>query len=405
MRKIIYCLCAALAATGLCTAQTVKVTQGAVTTAFPAETAAEMQFSANGGALTIGAQTFATSGITSIDIDRSTVAERTLAVSYAGTAATVTVSADVAPYLDIKVSGAHVSVVADPSLAEEVTYTLSGTSANGSFYMDGSYKSTLTLDGLTLTNPDSAAVCIDNGKRIKVVVPQGTATVLTDGTANQKKACLFINGHAEFEGGGQLTVSGLSRHAYASDEYTLIGSTFGTLSILSSANDGMHIGQYYRQDGGTVSISGCAGDCIDVSATKDESDELNGQTLINGGTLNLTVSAEDVKGLKTESDMTISNGTLNATVSGNGTKGLSVGGNLLVGGQDDSAPVITMTVSGTTYHKGEEDESKCRGIKVKGDYTLNGGTIKMTVTGKKAKGISIDGTYTYIKGTSNVVPE
>ena len=64
-----------------------------------------------------------------------------------------------------------------------------------------------------------------------------------------------------------------------------------------------------------------------------------------------------------------------------------------------------MNVAGTTYHKGEIDESKCRGIKVKGNYTLAGGSIKMNVTGKKAKGIAIDGTYSHTGGTTNVQPE
>ena len=65
-----------------------------------------------------------------------------------------------------------------------------------------------------------------------------------------------------------------------------------------------------------------------------------------------------------------------------------------------------MDVTGTTYMPGDEVlESKCRGIKVKGNYTFDGGNISMTVTGKKAKGISCDGTYTYKGGTTNVIPE
>ena len=112
-----------------------------------------------------------------------------------------------------------------------------------------------------------------------------------------------------------------------------------------------------------------------------------------------------MKGLKSENNTTISGGTINATVSGDGAKGMSVGGDLTVGQDEGATTLITMTVSGTTYHKGQEDESKCRGIKVKGNYTLAGGKINMTVTGKKAKGIAIDGTYTYKGGTTNVIPE
>ena len=121
-----------------------------------------------------------------------------------------------------------------------------------------------------------------------------------------------------------------------------------------------------------------------VSITKDATDEYNGQVFINGGTLNLTVAADDVKGLKSESDMTIQGGTIHADVTGNGCKGFSVGGNLLIGQAEGATTAITMNVAGTTYHKGEIDESKCRGIKVKGNYTLAGGSIKMNVTGKKA---------------------
>lgn len=94
--------------------------------------------------------------------------------------------------------GNHVSLVANNSLTDEVTYTL-GVATNGSFYMDGEYKSTIALNGVSLTNPDSAAICIDNGKRINV---EGTSNTLVDGVGGTQKACFFINGHAEFKGSG-----------------------------------------------------------------------------------------------------------------------------------------------------------------------------------------------------------
>ena len=70
-----------------------------------------------------------------------------------------------------------------------------------------------------------------------------------------------------------------------------------------------------------------------------------------------------------------------------------------------NATSVKMTVSGTTYMPGDPLlESKCRGIKGKRDLTFDGGDINMTVTGAKAKGISIDGTWTYVSGTTNVMP-
>ena len=132
--------------------------------------------------------------------------------------------------------------------------------------------------------------------------------------------------------------------------------------------------------------------------------------IINGGSITLAVSANDVKGIKSESHTTINGGSINANVSGNGSKGISVGGNLLISQAEGATTSIEMTVSGTTYKftnptTGLADSSKCRGIKVTGNYTLAGGTIHMTVTGVKAKGISCDGTYTKTGGTTNVIPE
>jgi hypothetical protein len=67
-----------------------------------------------------------------------------------------------------------------------------------------------------------------------------------------------------------------------------------------------------------------------------------------------------------------------------------------------TATLIDMTVTGTTYMPDDPElESKCRGIKVKGDFTFDGGTIRIAATGKKSKAISVDGVYTYKSGSIN----
>lgn len=399
-----------LATTALCvasavSAQTLKVYTGQVAIAFPATATGEMKYV--GSALTIGSMTFDLATVDSITVDRSEVVPASVGVMYDDAAgARVTITADVAPYFVTKqVVGNHVSLVANNSLTDEVTYTLSGAAANGSFYMDGEYKSTIALNGVSLTNPDSAAICIDNGKRINVVLTDGTSNTLVDGVGGTQKACFFINGHAEFKGSGALTLTGNTKHAYASDEYTVLHASVGNITVTGAVSDGLHVEQYFKMSGGTLTVSGTKGDCIDVSPTKDATDELNGQVLINGGQLTMSVDAEDVKGLKCDSAMTIMGGTIHANVNGNGTKGFSVGTDLYIGQTEGATTAITMNVAGSTYHKGELDESKCRGIKVKGNYALAGGTISMNVTGKKAKGISVDGLYTKTGGTTNVQPE
>lgn len=391
-----------LAATLGLSAQTLKIHTGQVTVAVPAAEAGQMAYTDGGTRLTVMGKTYDTAGIDSITVDRTTVEKDQVQVDYDGTQARVLVSGNVAPLLTVTVTGADVSILADALLDREVTYTLSGSSADGSFWMDGEFKCTVRLDGLTLHNTRGAAIDIENGKRINVVLADGTTNTLADGTGGSHKACFFVNGHPEFSGAGTLVLTGNSRHAFASDEYTLLKPGFGTIRVERAANDGLHVDQYFRMQGGTLDIRGVAGDCVDVSITKDPTDEDNGCIFIEDGTLTLDVAAHDTKGLKSENATTISGGTINATVSGNGTKGISTGTDLLIQQQTAVPTLIDFTVTGTTYMPGDPTlESKCRGIKVKRDFTLDGGTIRISATGAKSKAISVDGTYTYKSGSLN----
>lgn len=401
MKRIASLLLLAVAVTGL-SAQTMKIHSGQVTVAVPAAEAGQMAYTEGGTRLTVMGRTYETSAIDSITMDRADVEPYTVRVDYQGAQARVLVSGDVAPQLDIKASGADVSIQAEALLQEEVTYVLSGSSENGFFWMDGEYKCTLRLEGLSLHNTRGAAIDIENGKRINVVLADGTTSTLSDCEGGLQKACFFVNGHPEFSGAGTLVLTGNTKHAFASDEYTLLKPGFGTIRVERSANDGLHVDQYFRMQGGTLDIRNTVGDSVDVSITKDPTDEDNGCIFIEGGTLTLDVASDDVKGLKSENATTISGGTITAAVSGNGSKGISVGTDLLIQQKTDVPTLIDFTVTGTTYMPNDPDlESKSRGIKVKGDFTFDGGTILISATGAKAKAISVDGTYTYKSGRLN----
>lgn len=382
-------------------AQTLKIHSGQTTVAVPAAEAGQMNFS-NGGALTIMGHTYDLATVDSITIDNSAYTAQSVGISYGSAGARVTVSADIFPQLTIAVSQADVNITAASALDKEVNYTLGGTSTNGSFTLTGSYKSTLTLNDLSLANQRGAAIDIENGKRINVILPDGTVSTLIDGAGGTQKACFFVKGHPEFSGNGTLTLVGNAKHAFASNEYTLFKADFGTLNVAGAKSDALHIGQYFKMKGGTLTATNVSGDGIDVEATKDATDEYNGQVFIEGGGITMNVTADDVKGIKCDSMMTISDGSINLTVSGLGTKGISTGTDLLVMAEGMKSPSIKMAVTGTTYMPGNEAlESKCRGIKVKGNFTFNGGNIDITATGKKSKAISVDGTYTYKSGSIN----
>ena len=392
----------ALAGTTLTTAaQTLRIEQGSVTTAFDASTLGESNFAAGGTTLTIGGKTYDVSTIDRMVINNTPVATATVGVEYNGATAQVEISGDLAPYLTVNVEGANVSIFADEQLQEEVTYLLSGTSNAGSFTLEGDYKATLVISGLHLTSNTVSLppMNILNGKRIKILV--SGANSFADCAGGTHKGAFFINGHPEIEGCGYINITGNSKHAFVSDEYTQFKHSFtGTINVLGAVGDAFHIDQYLLMQGGTFQMNNIGGDGFDISLTNDATDEHNGEVFIEGGNIQLNVATPDTKGIKSDGNMTISGGTISGTVSGNGTKGISVGGDLTIKGVSNN-PLIDLKVTGTTHAAGTDDESKCRGIKGKGDFLFDGGTIKISATGVKSKAISIDGTYTYKSGQMN----
>lgn len=399
-----YLLLLALAGTTLtATAQTLRIEQGSVTTAFDALTLGESNFAAGGTTLTLGGKTYDVSTIDRMTINNTPVAATTVGVVYNGATAQVEISGDLAPYLTVNVEGANVSIFADAQLQEEVTYMLSGTSTSGSFTLEGDYKATVAINGLHLTSNTVSLppMNILNGKRIKFLVSGSNSFAdCADGT---HKGAFFVNGHPEFEGCGYINITGNSKHAFVSDEYTQFKHSFtGTINVLGAVGDAFHIDQYLLMQGGTFKMNNIGGDGFDISFTNDATDEYNGEVFIEGGNIELNVVTPDTKGIKADAQMTISGGTISGTVSGNGTKGISVDGDLTIKGVSEN-PSINLKVTGTTYAAGTANESKCRGIKGKGNFTFDGGTIRISATGAKSKAISVDGDYIYKSGSLNCI--
>ena len=399
-----YLLLLALAGTTLtAAAQTLRIEQGSVTTAFDALTLGESNFAAGGTTLTLGGKTYDISTIDRMTINNTPVAATTVGVVYNGATAQVEISGDLAPYLTVSVDGANVNIVADASLQEEVTYLLSGTSTSGSFTLDGEYKATVAINGLHLTSNTVSLppMNILNGKRIKFLVSGSNS--FADCAGGTHKGAFFVNGHPEFEGCGYINITGNSKHAFVSDEYTQFKHSFtGTINVLGAVGDAFHIDQYLLMQGGTFKMNNIGGDGFDISFTNDATDEYNGEVFIEGGNIELNVVTPDTKGIKSAAQMTISGGTISGNVSGNGTKGISVDGNLTIKGVANN-PLIDLKVTGTTYAAGTADESKCRGIKGKGNFTFDGGSIKISATGAKSKAISVDGDYIYKSGSLNCI--
>lgn len=283
--KKTYSLMMALLLTVAAVAQTLNVKVGNVIYQFPASQTGEMIYS-NGDSLTIMGKTLALNNIDNMTVGDNEVTDGTISVAYSNTSATVFVAGNIARYVTPTVSGAHVSIEQSADLAEEITYTLAGESADGEFYMSGSYKATIELNGLTLTNTtplySGAAVHIQNGKRIKVKVVTGTVNTLVDAAGGSQKGCLYVKGHAEFAQKGTLNVVGNVKHAIKTGEYVTIKNA--TINVTSALGDGISCNQYFLMQSGTININGTADDGIQcdlegtepTGETTDHEDEDSG---------------------------------------------------------------------------------------------------------------------------------
>ena len=159
MKKIIILL-AALVLTTAAEAQYLNITTGSGTKTYSAAdltSSSPVTFS-SGTTLAVGTDTYTISDITSASVttSNSTADANTVNIVYNGSSATVTAADNVAPYVTATVSGAHVTIAqsnTDAVDGDEITYVLSGTTADGSLTLSGSYKCTVSLAGVTLTNP------------------------------------------------------------------------------------------------------------------------------------------------------------------------------------------------------------------------------------------------------------
>lgn len=260
------------------------------------------------------------------------VAPANIMVKYDGEKATVE-----NPYLlngvYASVKGANVTVTNDNITTEYIT-ELTGSTDNGSFIYNGSYKNTIVLNGVSITNTKGAAIDIECGKRVLMELKKGTVNTLVDAEGGKQKAALYCKGHLEIDKTGTLNVTGKTGHAISAKEYIQLKNSKGIINVLGAKKDGIHCGQYFLGNGFTVNIDNVLGDGIQAEAQvlidePYEEDYPNGSMTIQGGTYNIKVTADGMMGLKADADVVINctKGTPNITISatGVGSEGIKAG--------------------------------------------------------------------------------
>ena len=411
--------------------QTMWVHTGHVHWAYNTESVGTMPYSSS-SLLTVLEKGFTLADVDSVTVASETMADNNVLVKYSGNVADVYVAGNIASHITATVTGARVAVLQDANVATEYTYTLQGTSSSGCFYHAGSYKMTLVLNGVNLVNPDSAAINIQNSKRIAVQLADGTTNTLADGSANTKKAAFLVKGHAEFAKGGSLTITGNKKHALACNEYMEVKKTVGTITITSAVADAINVSQYFQMNGGTVNIQSCGDDGIQVDAEDTADPTLDGHVLIQGGTLTVNGSADATKCIKAEGDVNITGGNITLNHSGNATwddtdlkikesTGISSDRNITINGDaavvnikmtgngtrgmkcdstlTATAGTIDINCSGEPWAYGTTDTTNVKCAKADYAFILNGANFKCTTVKDEAEGIHSEGTVLISGGT------
>ena len=411
--------------------QTMWVHTGHVHWAYNTESVGTMPYS-SASLLTVLEKGFTLADVDSITVANETFTDDNVLVKYNNNVADVYVAGNIANHITAQVTGARVAVMQDADVATEYTYTLQGSSSSGCFYHAGAYKMTLVLNGVNLVNPDSAAINIQNSKRIAVQLADGTTNTLADGANNTKKAAFLVKGHAEFAKGGSLTITGNKKHALACNEYMEVKKTVGTITIVSAVADAINVTQYFQMNGGTINIQSCGDDGIQVDAEDTSLPEEDGHVLIKGGTLTINGSAAGTKCIKAEGSVDIQGGTLtlkhtgipvwdeedskikeatgigtdrnltingaeavvNITMTGNGARGMKCDSTMTC-----TAGTIDLNCSGGDWAYSTVDTSSVKCAKADYAFILNGASMKCTTVKDEAVGVHSEGTVLVSDGT------
>ncbi|MBO5929467.1 MAG: carbohydrate-binding domain-containing protein, partial [Clostridia bacterium] len=361
--------------------QTFNVQVGNVVYRFPASRTGDMEF-VGGNTLVVMGKSFALADVDAMSVNEVSVQDNNVIISYNGGTAMVEVPGNVARFVDVAVDGAYVNITQtniDAVDGDEITYTLCGTTTDGGFFLYGEYKCTVQLAGLELTNTDGAAIEIANGKRIKLSAKNGTVNSLTDGSGGSHKGCIYSKGQLQIQGNGVLNVTGNTKHAIKSGDYISVKNL--TLNITKAIGDGISCNEYFLMESGLLTISSVGDDGIQCDLdgdsstgdTVDHEDEDSGNMYIHGGTINVFVTTDAAKGIKSEGVIKVYGGDVAVTTSG--------------GGVWDSEDVKTKA-------------SSC--IDADSDIFVSGGALNLASSGAGGKGVSGNGTFTAVGGVITV---
>lgn len=288
--------------------------------------------------------------------------------------------------VEVTVNGGHIT--ANHSSTKNICYVLSGTTTNGSFTVVGDKKYEVKLNNVNITNPDSAALNLLSGKRAYIMLVEGTSNTLSDGTGGSQKGALYCKGKLLFNGSGKLSVTGNTNNAIHSADY-IVFRKGNNIYANSTANHGIKANDGIFINGGIINV--------EVSAEAAKGINCESNIIVNGGRTTVITSGggtydtedNEAKGaacIKADSAFTINAGELWLKSTGSGGKGI----NADIEANFTGGNVYIVTEGG--QYKSNNDTSSPKGIKADGNIYISGGTIWVRTNGYNGEGIETKST-------------
>ena len=283
-------------------------------------------------------------------------------------------------------------VIATNNTDQVIKYVLTGETSDGFFKLYSTKKQAIVLNGVSITNPDGAAINNQSKKRTFIVLNDGTKNYLTDGAnysdatdSEDMKGCFFSEGQLIFSGSGYLEVDANCKAGIRSDDYV---RTMPKANIWVDASSGNGI----RGNDAVIVTGGVLN--VNITGTADKGISTDGEVRIEGGRTTIFTSGgyeydsdendySACSGIKADSVININGGELNIKSTGTGGKGLNC---------DDEININDGVVRIITTGKRQKDSKGSvspKGIKADGKITVSGGQtqVRLEGTGDGTEGI------------------
>ncbi len=308
-------------------------------------------------------------------------------------------------------------VVADHGSQEGICYVVTGTTNDGSLTINGKADFEIELNNADITNTRSTALDIESKYKAFLVLTGSNR--LTDGTTadDSHKGALFAKGKLLISGDGSLDVYGTYNNGIHGKSNIVIDKGVN-LYVKSTANHGIKAGDDMYINGGIINVEVSAPGAKGINGDIDIN--INGGRTTVVSTANGQWDDEDLEtkasaGIACDSVFTMNDGEIYMKSTGSGGKGLKADWEAYING--GKVRIITTgglyfsdgtteshNYTGNTDNLDDAYSSSPKGIKIgtkneHGVLTITDGDIMVRTTGNNAEGMESKGTLDITGGT------